>query len=114
MNEPARVVLQIFLLVGGVGLIGQGIWLIAKSRLPSWMKGIWKWPLGEGSPAAVANLFGWSSLLVGAACAPTVLFLGLWDRSTTSEISQIASIFLIGAGSFALAWCVFFSRSKLA
>jgi hypothetical protein len=103
-----------FLFVGGAGLMGQGIWLLAKSRLPRWMKGIWKWPLGENNPAAVANLLGWSSLLVGAACVPTMVLLGLWDRSTTSEIAQIASIFLVGAGSFALAWCVFFSRSKLA
>jgi hypothetical protein len=113
MTGSVRVILQVFLL-GGLLLIGQGAWLIAESRLPSWMKGIWKWPLGESHPAAVANLLGWASLLVGAACVPTLVFLGLWDLSTTSRIAQIASSSLVGAGSFALAWSVFFSRRKLA
>jgi hypothetical protein len=112
MNESARVVLQAILLVGSVLLVAQGIWLFAKSRLPSWMKGIWKWPLGDRYPAAVAHLLGWSAVLVGAACLPTLAVLALWDRSTASALAEITSMFLAGAGTFALMWSVFLSRKS--
>ena len=112
MNESVRSVLQVILLVGSVLLIGQGIWLFANSRLPSWVKGVWKWPLGDNYPAAVAHLMGWASVLVGGACLPTAVMLGLWDRSTASGIAEISSMFLAGAGSFSFAWSVFHSRKS--
>jgi len=37
MNESVRSVLQVILLVASVLLIGQGIWLFANLRLPSWV-----------------------------------------------------------------------------
>jgi Na+(H+)/acetate symporter ActP len=114
MNGSAREGLQIFLVVGAVFLLGQGIWFFANSRLPSWMKGIWKWPLGDNYPAAVAHLIGWASVLAGGAAIPTLVVLGLWDRSTATGIAEMTSMFLAGAASFAMAWSVFLSRSKLA
>ena len=114
MSESVRLVLQIFLLVASVLLIAQGIWVLANSRLPSWVKGIWKWPLGDYHPAAVAHLVGWAAVLVAGACLLTWVVLGLWDRSTASEISEVTSMFLAGAGSFSLAWSVFLSRKSAA
>jgi Na+(H+)/acetate symporter ActP len=114
MNESVRSVLQVILLVASVLLIGQGIWLFANSRLPSWVKGVWKWPLGDNYPAAVAHLMGWASVLAGAACLPTLVLLGSWDRSTTSEIAIVIAMFFAGAASFSSAWCLFLSRTKLA
>ena len=114
MSGPIREALQIFLVAAGVFAFGQGIWFLVNSRLPSWMKGIWKWPLGDNYPAAVAHLIGWASVLAGGACLPTLVVLGLWDRSTATGIAEIASMFLAGAASFAMAWVVFLSRNKLA
>jgi hypothetical protein len=110
MNGSVRSFLEVILLVASVLLLAQGIWLFANSRLPSWVKGIWKWPLGDHYPAAVAHLMAWAAVLVGGACVPTVMMLGFWDRSTASALAEISSMFLAGAGSFALAWSVFISR----
>ena len=114
MSGSIREALQIFFVVGGVFLLGQGIWFFANSRLPSWMKGIWKWPLGDNYPAAVAHLIGWASVLAAGAAIPTLVVLGLWDRSTPTGIAEMVTTLLAGAALFAMAWCVFLSRSKLA
>ena len=42
-----------------------GVWAIANSRLPSWMKGVWKWPLGGDLSPTVARLYGWANVIVG-------------------------------------------------
>jgi uncharacterized membrane protein SpoIIM required for sporulation len=110
MSESVRVVVQILLVFACLFAVGQGIWFFANSRLPSWMRGIWKWPLGDNHPASVARLIGWASVLAGGAVIPTLVVLGLWDQSTATGIAEISSMFLAGAASFAMAWSVFLSR----
>jgi Na+(H+)/acetate symporter ActP len=110
MSMAVRQGLQIFLVLACVFAVGQGIWFFANSRLPRWMRGIWKWPLGDNYPASVAHLIGWASVLAGGAVIPTLVVLGLWDRSTATGIAEMASMLLAGAASFAMAWSVFLSR----
>jgi hypothetical protein len=94
-------------------LIGFGGWLLSKSRVPAWMKGVWKWPLGDDLTPAVAGLLGWSNVLVGAACIPAGFMLG-WDRSPMTWIALSIAMFLVGAGTFALVWSILLSRSTRA
>ena len=49
------------------------VWTIRKSRLPSWMKGALRWPLGDNLSSRVAVLQGWTNLLVGT--ASSILFV---------------------------------------
>jgi Na+(H+)/acetate symporter ActP len=107
-----RITLEILLVVGAIFLLTTGAWFFAKSRLPSWMTGIWKWPLGDNLTGTVVHLVGWASVLVAAACVPTVVVLALWDRSTATYLAGMSSMFLAGAGSFGLIWSVVLSRSK--
>jgi Na+(H+)/acetate symporter ActP len=93
-------------------MVALGIWLLAKSRLPSWMKGIWKWPLGDNLTAVVVQMMGWASVLAGAACLPTVVVLAMWDQSTATHLAQISAAFLVGAGLFGFVWSLALSRSK--
>jgi hypothetical protein len=66
---PAMIVLSLCV----VSSLPFGLWTISKSRLPSWMKGVWKWPLGDNLSPKVASLQGWANLFIGA--ASLVLFL---------------------------------------
>jgi hypothetical protein len=107
-----RITLGILLVLGAIFLLTTGAWFFAKSRLPSWMTGIWRWPLGDNLTATVVHSMGWASVLVGAACVPTVVVLVLWDRSTATHLAEVSSMFLAGAGTFGLIWSVVLSRSK--
>jgi hypothetical protein len=42
-----RFAIEVLLVAAGILLIGFGAWLIAKSRVPSWATGVWKWQLGD-------------------------------------------------------------------
>jgi hypothetical protein len=106
----ARFLLLGALLSAGAFLIGFGGWLLNKSRVPAWMKGIWKWPLGDDLTPTVARLLGWSNVLVGATSIPVGVVLG-WDRSPMTWIAASIAMFLVGAGTFALVWSIFLSRS---
>jgi Na+(H+)/acetate symporter ActP len=107
-----RFVLEVILVLAATFMVALGIWLVAKSRLPSWMTGIWKWPLGDNLSANVVQMMGWASVLVGAACMPTVVVLALWDQSPTTRLAEVSSMFLVGAGSFGFISSVVLSRSK--
>lgn len=109
-----RITLEILLILGAIFLVATGTWFFAKSRLPSWMTGIWRWPLGDNLTATVVHLMGWASVLVAAACVPTIVVLVLWDRSTATHLAELTSMFLAGAGSFGLIWSVVLSRSNAA
>jgi hypothetical protein len=104
--------LEGFLVIGAIFLFATGIWFLAKSKLPSWMTGIWKWPLGDNLTATVVQMMGWASLLLGAACMPTVVVLALWDQSTATHLAQISAAFLLGGGLFGFVWSLALSRSK--
>ena len=93
-------------------MIGFGMWLLVKSALPGWVRGIWKWPLGDQAESQVARLMGWSAVLVGAACMPTAYVEVTWERSTAFFLAAIAAMFLAGAGTFAWIWGVFLSHGK--
>jgi hypothetical protein len=99
------------LCLAGTGLIGGGAWTLARSALPAWMKGIWRWPLGTRSSPEIARLIGWSSLLIGLSCAPTILVLALWDRSFETWLASLIAMVLVGGGSFALAWGISMSHA---
>ncbi len=58
-----------------VSSIPFGVWVLAKSKWPSWMKGALKWPLGDHLSERVVRLQGWSYLFVGAASLVLTAFL---------------------------------------
>jgi Na+(H+)/acetate symporter ActP len=107
-----RVALAVLLLVLGVPLTGFGAWLIAKSRLPTWMRGIWKWPLGDNLSLEVVRMVGWASVLAGSACPPMIVLLILWNRGTTAWIASIVAMLFAGAAAFATIWSVRLSRTN--
>jgi FKBP-type peptidyl-prolyl cis-trans isomerase FkpA len=76
-----------------------GIWVITKSRLPSWVTGIWRWPLGDNLSADVANLQGWACVLVGAGAltALPAVPLGL-EAPFTARAALALSILLLFIG----------------
>jgi hypothetical protein len=102
--------LSLLALLIGMVLIPFGVWLLRNSRVPAWMKGIWKWPLGDNLTPTVARLQGWASVLVGAAgLVASVLRLLPY---MTALFGAMVAAFLIGAGVFPLAWSVLLSRGK--
>jgi hypothetical protein len=107
-----RIALEVSLIAAGILLIGFGAWMLAKSRVPSWAKGIWKWPLGDNLSPIVARLMGWSSVLVGVACLPATVMFAQWDRSPTTWLASLTTMFMAGAGLFPWIWSVTLSRSK--
>ena len=109
-----RAALAVLLIVLGVQLIAFGGWLIAKSRLPTWMKGIWKWPLGDNLSPEVARMLGWASVLAGLGCPPMVLLLILWNRGTVAWTASLLAMLFAGAAAFATTWSVWLSRKNQA
>jgi hypothetical protein len=107
-----HLIIGVALIVAGVALFGFGAWLLLKSRVPTWVKGVWKWPLGDNLSPTVARLMGWSALLVGVACGPAAVMVAIWDRSPTTWVSAMAAMFLAGAGLFPWIWSVSLSRTK--
>jgi len=81
-STPAIVLVLIIATIS----VPMGAWMIAKSRLPSWARGIWKWPMGDNLSAAVARQLGVALLLISAACLVLVVVvlrvplhdLGFW------------------------------------
>jgi hypothetical protein len=102
------------LMAAGLMLFGLGSWVLLKSRVPSWCRGIWKWPLGDNLSPTVARLMGWSALLVGVSCGPTAVMVAVWDRTPTTYVAAMAAMFLAGAGLFPWAWSVSLSHRKTA
>ncbi len=92
-----RVVGAAILILGAASLIPFGAFLIAKSRLPSWMRGVWKWPLGDNLSPEVVNLQGWTGVLVGGgALVALVPLLRLPDGGATSRAGvAVAVLFLL-------------------
>ena len=92
-----RLVGAVVLVVGGASMIPFGVWLIAKSRLPSWMRGVWKWPLGNNLSPEVVNLQGWTAVLVGGgALVALVPLLRLPDGGAISRAGvAVAVLFLL-------------------
>jgi FKBP-type peptidyl-prolyl cis-trans isomerase FkpA len=94
-----RVVGAVVLVLGAASTIPFGAWVVAKSRLPSWMRGIWKWPLGDDLSPEVANLQGWAALLAGAgALMALVPLLRLPDRGATSRAGVAVAVLFVLAG----------------
>jgi hypothetical protein len=110
MDDPTRAIYAVILVLLGIASAGFGVWYIAKGRLPAWMKGIWRWPMGDNLTHDVVRALGWASLLVAAACPPTILMLTVWNRSPDVWLASMAAMFLVGAASFALVWSVVLSR----
>ena len=108
-----RIALEASLLALAVVTVGFGIWLLARSTFPGWMKGIWKWPLGDCSSPQLVHLMGWSSLLVGVACVPTAYVESTWDRSTATLLSAMVAMFFAGGSLFAWSWGFFLSRGRI-
>jgi hypothetical protein len=102
--------LSFLVLVFGLVALPFGVWLVRNSRLPAWMKGIWKVPLGDNLTPTVARLQGWAAVLVGAAGLVTSV-LWLLPKPTNLFGAMIA-MFLIGAGSFPWVWSISLSRRK--
>lgn len=97
-----RAIGAVFLFLCGASGIPFGAWAIAKSRLPSWMKGIWKWPLGNSLTPEVANLQGWASALVGAGSLVLLVpLLLLPRRDAVSRVGVVVAVLLVLVGSVA-------------
>lgn len=92
-----RQVGAVVLVLCSASSIPFGAWVIAKSRLPSWMRGIWKWPLGNNLSPEVAGLQGWAAVLAGAAALLLLVpLLRLPDRDVTSRAGlAVAVLFLL-------------------
>jgi FKBP-type peptidyl-prolyl cis-trans isomerase FkpA len=94
-----RVVAAVILVLAGAPTILFGALVIAKSRLPSWMRGVWKWPLGDNLSPEVANLQGWAGVLVGGGALVALLpLLRLPDRSATSRAGVAVAVLFLIAG----------------
>ena len=104
--RPMRIVLEVALFAAGAALTVLGAWLLTKSTFPIWMKGFWKWPLGDNPSRNVAQLMGWSSLLVSLGAVPAAVVLVLWDRSVMARLASLIALFFVGAGTFAWGWGV--------
>ena len=52
-----------------------GVWILTTSRLPSWMRGTLKWPLGDRISLQVIVMQGWSYVLIGASSLVMTLLL---------------------------------------
>jgi len=75
----------------------MGAWMIAKSRLPSWARGFWKWPMGDNLSATVAKQLGLALLLVGAACLVLVdVVLRMPFHDLEFWITRIVTVLLLG------------------
>ena len=94
-------VLAIALVGVGVAMVGFGTWLLRRLAFPGWIRGIWKWPLGENPSRDVVRFMGWSSLLVGASCLPAAYVAASTERTTSMVLAAMAAMFLVGAGLFA-------------
>ena len=102
--------LSLLALLMGLVLIPFGVWLLRNSRVPAWMTGIWKWPLGDNLTPTVARLQGWASVLVGAAgLVASVLRLMPY---LPALFGAMVAAGLVGAGVFPLVWSVRLSRGK--
>src|SRR5260370_28468825 len=64
-------------------------WTISKSRLPSWMKGMWKWPLGSHVSPRVATLYGWANLFVGASSLALLVLVTALPASPSGYADQL-------------------------
>ena len=91
------IVLAVALPMTGGVLMAFGVWLLYRQVLPRWMRGVWKWPLGDNSSRDVVRLMGWSSLLVGAACLPTAYTEAAVEWSSSVALAALAAMLLAGA-----------------
>ena len=101
--------LSVLALALGLAAIPFGIYLLRASRLPGWMKGIWKWPLGDNVTPATIHLMGWSGVLVGLSAV--LAFTAVWSPRVPSILVGLIAMFFAGASTFAWAWSVAISRS---
>src|SRR5712691_1443295 len=65
----------VLMFVCAASSIPVGVWFLATSQWPYWMKGPLKWPLGDRLTERVVKLQGWSYLFVGAASLVLTLLL---------------------------------------
>jgi hypothetical protein len=110
MIESLRATLGVILVLLGIVIAGLGAWTVVHNRLPTWMKGIWKWPMGDNLTPDVARTLGWASLLAAAACPPSILVLIEWNRGFGVWLASMAAMLLVGAASFGVIWSVLLSR----
>jgi hypothetical protein len=110
-----RAIGAVFLVLCGASGIPFGAWVIAKSRLPSWMKGIWKWPLGNNISSEVANLQGWASALVGAGSLVLLIpLLLLPRRDAVSRVGVAVAVLFVLVGVIAYVRSVVLSHQSSA
>ena len=112
MSNAERTIYGVVLALVGLGAVGFGEWLIAKGRLPTWMKGIWKWPAGDNLTPTVVRTMGWANLVAAAACVPGIILTIIGNLSFDGLLAAMAAMFLAGAAAFAVVWSVVVSRSK--
>jgi len=94
-----RVAAAVVLVLAAAATIPFGAWLIAKSRLPSWMRGIWKWPLGENLSPEVAYWQGWAGVVAGAAALVTLIpLLNGPDGSAISRAGLALAVLFLAVG----------------
>lgn len=94
--------------------IPMGVWLLATSRWPSWMRGALKWPLGDRLSPEVVALQGWGYLLVGAASLVLFALLVALPTLLTSSglpVRPIVAMTLLVVVVLLICGCVPYMRS---
>ena len=102
--------LGVLALAMGLASIPVGVWLLRASRLPAWMTGIWKWPLGDNVTPTVLHLQGWAFELTGVAALVAALVVVVPHRAVV--FGGLIGMFLAGAATFAWVWSVALSRRR--
>jgi hypothetical protein len=93
--------------------IPMGAWMLAKSRLPSWAKGIWVWPMGDNRSVAVAKQLGAALLLIGAACVVlVVVVLRVEQHDVEFWVAWTATVLLLVVGIAVYSRSVVLSHRK--
>ena len=98
-----------------------GVWVLAKSKWPTWTKGPLKWPLGDNLSGRVVLLQGWSYVFVGAASLVLTVLLVLLPalledntlpvRSIVGVVLSI-SVLLLLCGVVPYVWSVVLSNRR--
>jgi hypothetical protein len=97
------------LLMLALAVIGFGVWIIACRRLPSWVKGPLRWPLGDVVTPRIAVIVGWASAIAGVG-------LVIVTSAVRTSPSQLGFDLTVGASVLAvissvlMAWSTVQSR----
>lgn len=89
--------------------VGTGVFELRTGRLPGWMVGSLRWPLGASITRSVARLQGVASLLLGTVLAAEMVSLQ-YPHWALYRASLIGAELMAAAIALLLAWSIVLSR----